>query len=411
MRDHLKIRGSLGDELSGKRIALCVTGSISCYKAPDIARFLIRHGAEVIPLMSEEASKLLSPEVLYWATGVDPVVEITGELEHVELTKGEGRVDAVLIAPATESTISKVAKGISDNPVTLLVSCALGESIPVIVAPAMHDSMYSNALVKRSLNELRNEGVVVIPPLLEEGRAKLPPHEDILDFVLYAVTEKDLTGVNCLVTTGSTREHIDNVRFVSNPSSGKMGIYVAREIWTRGGTVRLIRGHVEVPVPRWIDQVIGLSAGDMLEACTRVLSDSEPDAFFSVAAVSDYTPKVRVRGKVDTIEHPSYTLELITTEKIVKRVRALKPSIDIVLFRAVTDWPVDPKREMERYRRDVDPLLTVINNVGRNDAGFGSELNESLIVSRSGKVINPGLIRKDKLAKIVVDSYLAERGR
>ncbi|MEM3041045.1 MAG: flavoprotein, partial [Nitrososphaerota archaeon] len=155
----LGIRGSYGHELKGKKIALCITSSVSCYRAPDIARLLIRHGAEVIPVMTREAARLISPEILKWATGNEPIVEITGKTEHVMLTETESRVDLVLIAPATANTIGKIASGISDNSVTLLASCALGAGIPIIIVPAAHETMIFNPLLTRAIRILRDAGI------------------------------------------------------------------------------------------------------------------------------------------------------------------------------------------------------------------------------------------------------------
>jgi Phosphopantothenoylcysteine synthetase/decarboxylase len=188
----------------------------------------MRHGADVIPVMTREAASLLSPEVMRWATGNDPVVEVTGRIEYVELTEGRGRVDAVLVAPMTQNEAAKVVSGIADDAVSLLVSCALGSEIPVIVAPAMHASMHSSPVVREVLERLRSLGVTIVGPSVEEGKAKLAQLEDVLDAVIYATWPKPLPGKRYVVTAGPTRERIDMVRFLTNPSSGRMGFELAR---------------------------------------------------------------------------------------------------------------------------------------------------------------------------------------
>jgi phosphopantothenoylcysteine decarboxylase/phosphopantothenate--cysteine ligase len=166
----LEIKGTWGDELAGRKIAHCITGSVSIYRAPDIARTLIRHGADVFPIMSPDAAKLLSPEIMEWATGQDPVTVIGGRIEHIWLTEGPGRVDLVLVAPASASTIAKMSHGISDTSVTLVVSAALGAGIPIVVSPAMHGSMFANPAVMESLSRLREMGVAVVEPLCSSAQ-------------------------------------------------------------------------------------------------------------------------------------------------------------------------------------------------------------------------------------------------
>lgn len=404
------IRGSYGDDLAGKKIALCVTGSISCYRAPDLARHLIRYGADVVPVMSRDAAELLSPEVLRWATGNEPIVKISGEIEHVSLTEGKDRVDLVLIAPATASTIAKIASGVSDTPVTLVASCAIGEGIPLLIVPAMHQSMYRNEAVSRALEELRRRGVAIVPPIIEEGKAKLPSPEEILDFAVFALTKKDMDGIRCIVTAGATREYIDPIRYISNPSSGKMGLALAKEIWSRGGEVKMVTGHMTVDIPRWIDHVHVETSREMTESILKVMSDFRPQAFFSAGAVTDYRPAVMAAEKIDTSRFERIGLELVATEKVVRKVRKEDQDLEIVLFRAVTQWPPDPFRELERYS-DVDPLLIIINNVRRSDAGFASDFNDAIIVTRSGKVREVGRVSKRRLAREVVSCYLSERGK
>src|SRR3989304_4011642 len=143
------IKGSRGDKLAGRRIGLCITGSVAAFHAPEIARELIRHGAEVVSVLSNGAQSLIQPELMRWATQNDPITVITGKMEHIRLTEEEPeRLSLVLIAPASANTLSKIASGVSDTPVTLLASCAIGAGIPIIAAPSMHTSLWANPVVQ-----------------------------------------------------------------------------------------------------------------------------------------------------------------------------------------------------------------------------------------------------------------------
>ncbi|MEM3488760.1 MAG: bifunctional phosphopantothenoylcysteine decarboxylase/phosphopantothenate--cysteine ligase CoaBC, partial [Nitrososphaerota archaeon] len=286
----LGIRGSWGSELKGKKIALCITSSVSCYRAPDIARLLIRHGAEVIPLMTRDAARLISPEILKWATGNEPIVEITGKTEHVMLTETESRVDLVLIAPATANTIGKIASGISDNSVTLLASCALGAGIPIIIVPAAHETMIFNPLLTRAIRILRDAGIKIIEPAMEEGKAKLRSPEDIVETVMETLMPKPLIGRRFIVTAGPTREKIDDVRFITNASSGKMGIEIARQLKYLGAEVTLIHGPITEKVPPEINTIKITSAEELTSRLVEETMRVRADAVFAVAAVTDFKP-------------------------------------------------------------------------------------------------------------------------
>jgi phosphopantothenoylcysteine decarboxylase/phosphopantothenate--cysteine ligase len=407
--EHLKeITGSHGDELAGKRIALCVTASASIYRAPELARFLMRHGADVIPVMTREAASLLSPEVMRWATGNDPVVEVTGRIEYVELTEGRGRVDAVLVAPMTQNEAAKVASGIADDAVSLLVSCALGSEIPVIVAPAMHASMHSSPVVREVLERLRSLGVTVVGPTVEEGKAKLAQLEDVLDAVIYATWPKPLSGKRYVVTAGPTRERIDMVRFLTNPSSGRMGFELARALRAMGGDVTLVHGPVSLRPPWDVEAVSVESAKEMLEAVLRTSEGA--DGLFAAAAVADYEPVEVHSGKIESRKHPTLHLTLRTTPKVVYEVRRSFPGIDLVLFKASYGPVEDPHAVYSEYA-ELDPVIVAVNDVSRRDVGFGAEGNELTVVTRSGLVRKLGPARKSRVARDLVEVYLEERVR
>jgi phosphopantothenoylcysteine decarboxylase/phosphopantothenate--cysteine ligase len=174
------IRSTLGTELEGKTIVLGVTGSVAAVKAPDLARLLLRHGADVRPVMSRAATELIHPNLMEWATGHRPITELTGAIEHVDLVGNVPvHADLLLIAPATANTIGKMAAGIDDGPVTTFFTTAFGEGVPVVVVPAMHGPMYDHPFVADNLAKLERAGVRVLLPRLEEGKAKIADEQQV----------------------------------------------------------------------------------------------------------------------------------------------------------------------------------------------------------------------------------------
>ncbi len=407
----IDIRGSWGDELKGRRIALCVTSSVSCYRAPDIARLLIRHGADVIPVMTRNAARLISPEIMRWATGNDPIVEITGRIEHVALTESEGKVDLVLIAPATANTVAKIASGVADNSVTLLASCALGAGIPIIIVPAAHDTMLFNPLFTRSVRMLRDAGIKIVEPVMEERKAKLRPPEEILEVVIETLMPKPLQGRRFIVTAGPTRESIDDVRFITNASSGKMGIEIARHLKRLGAEVTLIHGPTGEKIPRGVNAISITSADEMVSKLLEEAQRTRPDAVFAAAAITDYKPSERTPGKIDSRSQESITMRLVRTGKAIQMLRKASPDVDIVAFRAVYGPVEDPVAEFRMLQSEAGVMMIVINDVSRREVGFGSDLNEVTIVTQSLKILKTGMRPKKEIARIVVDTYLEEKAR
>jgi len=228
------ITASKGRELSGKKIALLVTSSVASFKAPEIARELMRHGADVQAVISPSTERMVGADLLEWATGNTVVTRLTGKLEHIALAgKSQGHVDLVLVAPATANTIGKLASGIDDTPVTTVAATAIGSRIPVVIAPAMHEPLYDHPLVQENVQRLKKIGVEFVEPESLEGKAKIASTEKIVGAVVARLSSnkaRDLEGRRVLVTAGPTMEHIDPVRVVTNRSSGKMGAAMLRRL-------------------------------------------------------------------------------------------------------------------------------------------------------------------------------------
>lgn len=402
------ITATVGKELVDKRITLCVTGSVAASQAPEIARELMRRGADVYAVLSPAACKLISPDLMEWATGNPVIKEITGRVEHVELAGDwPGKSDLILVAPATANTIGKIAYGIDDTPVTTVVTTALGSGIPVIIAPAMHQSMYKHPIVLDNIKKLRCIGVDVLKPEIVEGKAKIIKTSAIVDAVIQKLSFKDLESLRCLVTAGPTVEHIDPVRIITNRSSGRMGVAIARETSRRGAETTLIIGPTEIEIPLSIKTIRVETSQNMLEAVENELTSKDYKVFIGSAAVTDYKPAVPQKFKIQTRDTPKLVIELQATPKIIERVRKIRPEIFIVAFKAeygLTDSELI--RRGREYLQQSSADLVVANHVGVDGVGFASETNEVFIVDRDFKVTHISRASKGEIARHLID-YVA----
>jgi phosphopantothenoylcysteine decarboxylase/phosphopantothenate--cysteine ligase len=374
------IKNSLSSFLQGRSVALCVTGSVAAVECVQLARLLMRHGAEVFPVMSPMAQKIIHPYLLEWATGNDVVTELTGKIEHIELAgKHDEHVDLIIIAPATANTIGKFASGIDDTPVTTTVSSALGAGIPVLIVPAMHESMYNHPAVLENIEKLKKFGVQVMSPRLEEAKAKIPEPSLIIERVFTLLGPNDLEGKRFVVTAGPTRGWIDRVRFISNPSTGKMGIAIAKEILARGGAVHLILGPTseEAPIEAEVTKVE--TSEDMLKEVMSALSENETACFISAAAVLDFVPEKMKDEKMRSGQ--DLTINLVPSAKIISEARNKYKDLLIVGFKVESGLSDDELeiRAREKIREGVCDLV-VANDEKREGVAFGTDTNEVLVV-------------------------------
>jgi phosphopantothenoylcysteine decarboxylase/phosphopantothenate--cysteine ligase len=315
------IRGITGNELAGKTIVLGVTGSIAAVETIKLARELIRHGAEVIPVMSPEACKIIHPYSLEFACGVKPITELTGAVEHVALLgEGPGRAHALLVAPATANTISKIALGIDDTPVTTMATTALGTGIPVLVSPAMHASMERHVAVKNNIEKLRSMGVLIIEPLRDEHKAKIASNEAILNAVIRAVGKNRLARKRALVIYGPTREPIDDVRVLTNRSSGATELALALALYREGAEVE-VWGSKHAECPQFIKSTMFDSVWDLHRMVEKknLVQQGNFDAVFVPAAIADYTTSP-TPGKLSS--EKELTIELKRAPKILPLISA-----------------------------------------------------------------------------------------
>jgi phosphopantothenoylcysteine decarboxylase/phosphopantothenate--cysteine ligase len=400
------ILGTKDETLKGKRIVLCITGSVAAVQCPEIARALMRHGAEVFAVMSPTAQKIIHPHLMEWATGNPVVTELTGKIEHVALVGArETRADLVLVAPATANTISKIACGIDDTTVTSVVSTAFGSNTPIIIVPAMHESMYKHPILNENIKRLRALGVEFVGPKIEEGKAKIAETREIVEAVTSKLSiKKDLAGLRVLVTAGPTVEHIDPVRVITNKSSGKMGAAIAEEALSRGAEVTLVYGLGTVSPPSGVKVIRVETTKQMYNAVVSELENQSYDIVVAAAAAADWTPIKAYTHKVPTHNVHSLNLKLKPTTKIVDVVKKLSPKTFLVAFRAEYKLPEKELIESayERLKR-ADADLIVVNDVGKEGVGFGADTNEVFVVDKAKRAIHVPLAPKREVAKKIMD--------
>ncbi|MFW9953304.1 MAG: bifunctional phosphopantothenoylcysteine decarboxylase/phosphopantothenate--cysteine ligase CoaBC [Candidatus Thorarchaeota archaeon] len=396
------IIGSLSNLLHERKITLCITGSVAAVECVNIARLLMRHGAEVYCVMSKASQKIIHPHLMEWATGNPVVTDLTGQIEHITLAgKHEDRVDLVLIAPSTANTIGKIANGIDDTSVTTTASSAIGAKIPLIIVPAMHKSMYDHPAVLENIERLKRMGVSFVSPRMEEAKAKIPDAETIVEHVIGRLGKQDLVGKRFVITAGPTKGWLDRVRFITNPSTGKMGVAIAKEMIMRGGEVALILGPTCVDPPIGAKTIRVETTEDMLKAVMQEIKD-DTTAFVSSAAVLDYVPE-----EVEDRKRPSdqaYDLKLKPTPKIIDEVRKKHKNLFVVGFKVesgVTDKELE-KRARVKIETGVCNLV-VANDAKREGVAFGTDTNEVIVVGAEGFSIKLALASKADIARSIVD--------
>ena len=387
------IAGIDGQEIEGKKIVLCITGSVAAYRSIDLARQLIRHGAEVYPVMSEAVgSTLLTPEMMKWATGNNVVTKITGSLEHIALAD-YNMSDLIVVYPCTANTIGKVANGINDTPVTSVLSVALGSRIPIIIAPAMHESMYDNRLIQENIQRVKDQGVDFLQPIITEGKAKVVSPEQMLESVITKFTnstESFFFEKNILVTAGGTIEYIDPIRVITNLSSGKMGNLIAEEAIRLGANITLVYGHGTYS-PKSLPNlnIVRVDTSvEMYDAVMSELSSKRYDVAILSAAVADFTPERKAIKKIRT-GTGKFLLPLSPTQKIINHVKHMSKQTFLVGFKAeynVSDSNIikGAYRKLKECKGD----LIVANDVGRKNSAIGSENNEVFLIDKHRNILH-----------------------
>lgn len=399
--------------LAGKHIVLGITGGIAAYKSVYLLRLLVRAGAEVQPVATPSALEFITPVTLS-ALSRKPVVSEfftanTGEWHsHVQLGMW---ADAMVIAPATACTLSKMATGVADN---MLVTTYLSMRAPVFVAPAMDFDMMAHATTARNLATLRGDGVTVIEPASGElasglsGRGRMAEPEDIVAALERHFGACDsLAGKTVLITAGPTYERIDPVRFIGNFSTGKMGYALAEEAAARGARVVLVSGPVALtPVHPSIERISVESADQMLEACRK--NAAEADIAIFAAAVADYAPAHMAEHKIKREHAGIHSIELVKNPDISATIAAgRRPGQYMVGFALETDSAEANARE-KLTRKGLD--MIVVNSLADKGAGFGTDTNKISIITagKPSDVRTFGLKEKSAVAADILDAITTE---
>ena len=290
--------------LAGKQIVVAVTGSIAAVEVIKLIHSLRRCGAVVQPVMSHAASCIIQPDALTYASGRETIKRLSGWVEHITYCGDGGSADLLLIAPCTANTLSKIACGIDDTPVTSFATTALGSQKPVIVVPAMHHSMYRHPAVIENIAKLKTWGVEIVDPRIEEGKAKIADCEEIVLRCERAVLGTALSGKKVIITSGPCREPVDDIRVLTTRSSGQMGRALALQAFRLGADVTVIHRDM-FPC---VNNVFVETADEMRCAVHRCFSERGADIYISAAAISDFAPK-KVEGKIPSGKPVNLLLE------------------------------------------------------------------------------------------------------
>ena len=391
--------------LKGINVLLGVTGGIACYKSCEIVSRLKKLEAGVDVVMTANATQFVAPLTFETLSNRPCVSDMFNrdrewEVEHISLAK---KADVCVIAPATANVIAKLATGVADD---MLTTTVLALKCPVIIAPAMNTAMYDNPTTQSNIATLKEKGYIFVDAIEgrlacgDSGRGKMAQPSDIVDVVVKTVLPKqDFAGKRVLVTAGATQENIDGVRFITNRSSGKMGIELAKAIAKRGGMVTLVAGIVSVEIPDYLHQVVRVKTTvEMYDAVMSNLGDV--DVVIKAAAPSDYRPKNKYDNK---IKGDSVTLELEKNPDIAEAVGKAKGDKKLVIFCAETT-NLDEYAEQKRVKKNAD--MVVANDVTKEGAGFDSDTNVISIFTSRGKIFESGIMPKSQLAGVIADEII-----
>ena len=394
----LDIVGSYGVELSGKKIVLCVAGSVAAYKAIELARLLMRHGADVTCVTSDAVTKLVQPDYFKWATGNEVITKLTGELEHIKLAD-YNQSDLIIVYPATANTLGKLANGIDDTPISTVLTVGFGSKIPILMCLAMHAAMYDNAAVKKNVEFLKNK-IEFLTPQMIEGKAKATEPEDVLEYVLRKFGFSSiLKNKKVLITAGPTIEYIDPIRVITNQSSGKTGILLASELISSGAKVTLVYGPgIEKP-PKGAKIIKIFTSKEMFDVVKKEMS-KEFDIVIMAAAISDYTPENPSKNKIKSIKN-KIKISLKKAPKIIDQIKKYQKNVFLVGFKAEANLSKNELIALAKKKmNESDADMIVANDIGSIRYRKNPESNEVLVID-SHKVISSGWIKKEKIAKFI----------
>lgn len=399
------------ENLQGKCVLLGITGGIAAYKMANVASGLRKAGATVHVIMTENATKFITPLTFETLTNNRCVVDTFArdfqyDVKHISLAKA---ADLILIAPATANVIAKIANGLADD---MLTTTVLAARCKKLVAPAMNTAMLENPVTQDNLAKLKKYGFGIIEPAVgmlackDVGSGKLPEPETLLDCIAMELArEKDMAGLHVTVTAGPTQEALDPVRYLTNHSTGRMGYAIAREAMLRGADVTLISGPTALkPVPG-VKTVDVVSAKDMFEAVQAALP--ETDILVKAAAVADYRPVSIAEDKIKK-QDGDMAIPLERTDDILGWVAEHRhPGLFVCGFSMETrDMLENSRKKLARKHLD----MIAANNLKVAGAGFGVDTNVVTILTADGIQELP-LMGKDQVAAKLLDAILERRSK
>ena len=391
-----EIRGIKSNRLSKKRIVLAVTGSIAATETIKLSRELIRHGAEVYPVMTPSATNIIHPDALWFSTGNHPIINISGKTEHVYFCgKVKNPVNLLLISPCTANTISKIAHGIDDTAVTTFATTALGSGVPILIVPAMHISMYDHKILQENIKKCKKAGIKFVEPLIEKNKAKMAEIDEIVSYVIREIGAKDLAQKKILIIGGPASESIDDVRIITNRSSGKTAVSLAKNAFYRGADVELWYGCGRETPPKYIKTKNFVSINDV----NKLLKSKDIKKFDIIilcAALSDYISK-KQKGKIPSGKE-KLVIEMSPAPKIISTLRKIAKKSKIIGFK-VEGKAADLKEKAITLLKKNDLDFVVANTI----SGFDRDDNEIWIIDKKGKSVHKKG-KKEQLADQILDT-------
>lgn len=377
------------------KIILCITGSIAAVEDLKLVHALQRKGFDVQCFMTPSACELITPLSMEFATKHPVVTKITGYVEHVTNAKA----DLILVAPSTANTISKFANKIADTPVTTMLLTASGYKTPILFVPSMHISMYK--AVEDKIEQIKTEQphAQFLEPVNKENKAKFPAIDDVVLESEKMVSENKLKDMNVIVSTGATFEPIDAMRGITNRSSGKMGLELAKEAYRQGANVTMVCGQMSVDVPQQIKKIDVETTSEMMNVIKNMIEES--DIYISAAAISDFEVDQYNEGKISSNE--DVTIKFRKLPKILEEIKQIKPSIYVVGFKAEAGLSEDElikraKERMDKYQTDI----MIANDLLVEGGGAGSDDNEVYIISQD-ETTKLTLDSKENISKKIIE--------
>jgi len=392
--------------LQGRKIVLAATGGIAVYKAAELARMLIREGAQVRVTMTQAATRFVTPLTFQALTQAPVAADMWTptqpvEIGHISLADW---AEAVVIAPATANIIGKMAAGLADDFVSTFI---LAVRCPILVCPAMNVNMFENSIVQANLKKLRDHGFRIMAPASGPlacgwtGTGRLPEPVDIVEEIRGLLSPRDLAGSRVMVTAGPTREPWDDIRFLSNRSTGRMGLALARTARRRGAEVILVTGPVEATPPWGLETIAVETTLEMREAVVKNLP--RVDILVKAAAPGDFRPARRTKGKVKKTDIPP-PIELTRNPDILEEIGQNKGDKILVGFAAEAENLIENARAKLK-KKNLD--LIVANQIGAPGTAFATATNQVSIVYGDGRVEELPLLDKEDVADLIWDRIAA----